>query len=135
MRLIPLMTACVLLLAGSAPALAAPGSPAGSARVPELSAFELVQERAKKDARLKQKVKRVWRNLTGYEAFSVCRNCHRSITFVIHCAEAAFNSARGPIGNADRFVHVFSNLVSWAESAMTSAPVSWRPSYAPNTFS
>ena len=69
MRLIPLMTACVLLLAASAPASAAPGSPAGSARVPELSAIEL-QERAKKDGRLKQKVKRVWRNLTGYEAFS-----------------------------------------------------------------
>ena len=78
MRLIPLMTACVLLLAASAPASAAPGSPAGFARVPELSAIELVQERAKKDGALKQKVKRVWRNLTGYKFNVTCPTFHRT---------------------------------------------------------
>ena len=78
MRLIPLMTACVLLLAASAPASAAPGSPAGFARVPELSPIELVQERAKKDGKLKQKVKRVWRNLTGYKFNVACPTFHRT---------------------------------------------------------
>ena len=78
MRLIPVMTACVLLFAASAPASAAPGSPAGIARVPELSAIELVQERAKKDGALKQKVKRVWRNLTGYKFNVTCPTFHRT---------------------------------------------------------
>ena len=76
MRLIPVMTACVLLLAASAPTSAAPGSPAGFARVP--SAIELVQERAKNNGALKQKVKRVWRNLTGYKFNVTCPTFHRT---------------------------------------------------------
>ena len=72
MRHIPMLTACVLLLAASMPAAAAPGSPAGLSRSDGLSAIELVQERAKKDGALKQKVKRVWRNLTGYKFAVAC---------------------------------------------------------------
>ena len=72
MRHIPLMTACVLLLAATAPAAAAPGSPAALSRIGGLSAIELVQERAKKDETVKEKVKRVWRNLTGYKFSVAC---------------------------------------------------------------
>ena len=72
MRPIPLMTACVLLLAAAAPAAAAPLSPAGFARVQELAAIELAQDRPKKDETVKQKVKRVWRDLTGYKFDVAC---------------------------------------------------------------
>ena len=78
MRPIPLMTACVLLLAAGAPAAAAPGSPAGLSRIDGLSAIEWVQERAKKDGTVKQKVKRVWRNLTGYKFNVACPTFHRT---------------------------------------------------------
>ena len=71
MRPIPLMTACVLLLAASAPA-AAPLSPAGFARVPQLAAIEWVQDKPRKDETVKEKVKRVWRNLTGYKFDVAC---------------------------------------------------------------
>jgi hypothetical protein len=72
MRPIPLMTACVLLLAAGAPTAAAPLSPAGFARVPQLSAIELAQDKPKKDETVKEKVKRVWRNLTGYKFDVAC---------------------------------------------------------------
>lgn len=72
MRPIPLMTACVLLLAASAPATAAPLSPAGFARVPQLAAIEWAQDKPRKDETVKEKVKRVWRNLTGYKFDVAC---------------------------------------------------------------
>lgn len=72
MRPIPLMTACVLLLAAGAPGGAAPLSPAGLARIGGLSAIELVQDKPRKDETVKEKVKRVWRNLTGYKFDVAC---------------------------------------------------------------
>jgi len=72
MRHIPLMTACVFLLASRVPAGAAPLSPTGFARVAQLAAIELAQDRPKKDETVKEKVKRVWRNLTGYKFNVAC---------------------------------------------------------------
>jgi hypothetical protein len=72
MRPIPLMTACLLLLAASAPAIASPLSPAGFARVPQLSPIELAQDKPRKDETVKEKVKRVWKNLVGYKFDVAC---------------------------------------------------------------
>ena len=79
MHPIPLLTACVLLLAAGAPASAAPMSPAGLSRIDGLSAIEWVQERTKKEGSVKQKVKRVWRNLTGHKFNVACPTFHRTI--------------------------------------------------------
>jgi hypothetical protein len=46
-------------------------SPAGFSRLDGLSAVQLVQEK-KKPETVKQKVKRVWRNLTGYKFDIAC---------------------------------------------------------------
>ena len=53
-----------LLIAVSGPALAGPFPPAGLSRV-DVSPIELMQ--AKKNDTVTQKVKRAWKNLTGYK--------------------------------------------------------------------
>ena len=50
----------------------APLSPAGLSHRDDLSAIVLVQEKAKKDETLTQKLKRVWRDLTGYKFNVTC---------------------------------------------------------------
>lgn len=46
-------------------------SPAGFSRIDNLSAIQLVQDK-KKTETVKQKVKRAWRNLTGYKFNVAC---------------------------------------------------------------
>jgi hypothetical protein len=65
-----LATGAFLIVSSSAGAT--PLSPAGLSRSDDLSAIVLVQEKAKKDETLTQKVKRVWRNLTGYKFTVTC---------------------------------------------------------------
>lgn len=63
-----------LMLAGAVlimPAHAGAMSPAGFSRIDGLSAIQLVQDK-KKPETVKQKVKRVWRNLTGYKFEVAC---------------------------------------------------------------
>jgi hypothetical protein len=52
-------------------AVAGPASPAGLSRIGGLSAIEFVQDK-KKPETVKQKVKRIWRNLTGYKFDVAC---------------------------------------------------------------
>jgi hypothetical protein len=54
-----------------APSLAAPVSPAGLSRIDGLSAIEFVQDKQKSET-IKHKVKRIWRNLTGYKFDVAC---------------------------------------------------------------
>ena len=72
MRHLVLLATGMFLIATTCPAAATPLSPAGLPRSDDLSALILVQEKAKKDETLKQKVKRVWRNLTGYKFAVTC---------------------------------------------------------------
>jgi hypothetical protein len=65
-----LATGAFLIFSSSAGA--APLSPAGLSRSDDLSAIVLVQEKAKKSETLTQKVKRVWRDLTGYKFTVSC---------------------------------------------------------------
>ena len=63
-----------LTLAGAVlitPAQSGAVSPAGFSRIDGLSAVQLVQDK-KKPETVKQKVKRVWRNLTGYKFEVAC---------------------------------------------------------------
>ena len=63
-----------LTLAGAVlimPVNAGAVSPAGFSRIDGLSAIQLVQDK-KKPETMKQKVKRVWRNLTGYKFEVAC---------------------------------------------------------------
>lgn len=63
-----------LTLAGTVlimPVNAAAMSPAGFSHVDGLSAIQLVQDK-KKSETVKQKVKRAWRNLTGYKFEVAC---------------------------------------------------------------
>lgn len=59
-----------LLIAAGGPAGAVSGQ-AGLSRIDGLSAIELVQDK-KKSETMKQKVKRVWRNMTGYKFDVAC---------------------------------------------------------------
>ena len=70
MRSLVLLTTGVFLIVTSA-AGAAPLSPAGL-RSDDQSAIVLVQDKPKKDETLKQKAKRIWRNLTGYKFAVAC---------------------------------------------------------------
>jgi hypothetical protein len=72
MRHLALFATGVLLIAISSPAAAMPLSPAGLSRSDDLSAIILVQDKPKQGETLKQKVKRVWRNLTGYKFAVTC---------------------------------------------------------------
>ncbi len=60
-----------LLIAPGSNAGAAPVSPAGLTRIDGLSAIEFVQDKPKSET-VKQKVKRIWRNLTGYKFDVAC---------------------------------------------------------------
>jgi hypothetical protein len=60
-----------ILIAPGSNAGAAPLSPAGLSRSGSLSAIEFVQDK-KKPETVKQKVRRVWRNLTGYKFDVAC---------------------------------------------------------------
>ena len=68
MRIIALIFVAAFLLASSAHA--GPIAPAGFSRVDGLSSFEFVQE--KKSESIKQRVKRAWRELTGYKFNVAC---------------------------------------------------------------
>ena len=78
-HLIPLAIG-VLLLATAGHAGAGPVSPAGISRADGGPPIILVQDKAPKDETLKHKVKRVWRNLTGYKFDVSCPFAHRSCT-------------------------------------------------------
>jgi hypothetical protein len=72
----------VLLFAESGHALAGPFPQAGFSRADGGTSIILVQEKPKKDETLKQKAKRVWRNIAGYKFDVNCPiNYHRT------CAE------------------------------------------------
>ena len=76
MRHLIVLAAGVFLIAASGQAVAGHFSPAGFSRA-ESAPVILVQ--AKKDETLKQKVKRAWRNLTGYKFDVNCPiNNHRT---------------------------------------------------------
>jgi hypothetical protein len=66
-----LAIAGTLLIAPGGYAGAAAASPAGLSRIDGLSAIEFVQDK-KKPETVKQKVKRIWRNLTGYKFDVAC---------------------------------------------------------------
>lgn len=72
MRHLALLITSAAFIAASNPVFAAPLSPAGVMRNNDQSAIVLVQDKPKKDETIKQKVKRVWRNLTGYKFAVSC---------------------------------------------------------------
>lgn len=63
--------AATILFAPASKAGAASASP-GLARIDGLSIVELVQAEKKKPETVKQKVKRIWRNMTGYKFEVAC---------------------------------------------------------------
>ena len=78
----------VLLFAASGQALAGPFPQAGFSRADAGKSIILVQEKPKKDETLKQKAKRVWRNIAGYKFDVNCPiNNHRA------CAETGKDRA------------------------------------------
>ena len=84
MRHLTFLAVSALLLA-SGQAIAGPFPQAGLGRADGLSII-LVQEKPKKDETLKQKVKRVWKNIAGYKFDVNCPiNYHRT------CAETGKN--------------------------------------------
>ncbi len=66
MRHLALLAAGVLLITASGNAGAGPVSSAGFSRIDGLSPIEFVQDKQKSEP-LKEKVKRIWRNMTGYK--------------------------------------------------------------------
>ena len=66
-----LAVASALLIALSANAGALSVSPAGLSHTDGLSAIEFVQNKQKSET-MKQKVKRIWRNMTGYKFDVAC---------------------------------------------------------------
>ena len=66
-----LAVAGALLIAPGGHAGAAPASPAGLSRIDGFSAIEFVQDKPKSET-VKHKVKRIWRNLTGYKFDVAC---------------------------------------------------------------
>ena len=78
-----------LLIVPGANAGAISVSPAGLSRIDGLSAIEFVQDK-KKPETLKQKVKRVWRNLTGYK-FDVACPVFPFVVSVTHCTATGKN--------------------------------------------
>ena len=71
MRSLLLLTTGAFLIVTSSTAGATPLSPAGIARNDQ-SAILLVQDKPKKNETLKQKAKRIWRDLTGYKFAVAC---------------------------------------------------------------
>ena len=65
MRHLTLWATGVFLIAASSQTVAGPFPPAGLSRVEGLPLVEFVRDKPKSET-LKQKVKRVWRDLTGY---------------------------------------------------------------------
>ena len=87
MRSLVLLTTAAFLIVTSSTAGTAPLSPAGLRN--DQSAILLVQDKPKKDETLKQKAKRIWRNLTGYK-FAVA--CPAILTVSRHtCTETGKN--------------------------------------------
>ena len=70
MRHLALLATGLFLMSVSGPAVAGPFPAAGIWRGE--SQIVLVQDKAKKNETLKQRVKRVWRNLTGYKFDVAC---------------------------------------------------------------
>jgi hypothetical protein len=75
MRHLALLATGVFLIAASVDAGAGMFSPAGLSRAGDVGPIELV---AKKSEPLKQKVKRIWRDLTGYKFEVSCPFASRS---------------------------------------------------------
>ena len=72
MRHIALLITGAVFIVMSNPVSATPLSPAGLSRGHDQSAIVLVQAQPKKEETIKQKVKRVWRDLTGYKFVASC---------------------------------------------------------------
>ena len=92
MRYLIILATSTFLVAASGQALAGPFPQAGFSRADSGTSIILVQDKPKKDETLKQKVKRVWRNIAGYKFDVNCPiNYHRT------CAETGKdrNDARG----------------------------------------
>jgi hypothetical protein len=70
MRHLSLLTVGVLLIVASGNVEAGVISPAGLGRIDDPSSIQLVQD--KKSEPLKQKAKRIWRNLAGYKFDVAC---------------------------------------------------------------
>lgn len=68
--LVALVLTGALFIGAGGPAGAVSGQ-AGLSRIDDLSAIEFVQDK-KKSETMKQKVKRVWRNMTGYKFDVAC---------------------------------------------------------------
>lgn len=66
MRHLMVLTTSMFLVVASGAAAGGPFSPAGISRADSDAPVILVQDRTRHES-LKQKVKRVWRNLTGYK--------------------------------------------------------------------
>lgn len=82
MRYLIIFATSTFLVAASGQALAGPFPQAGFSRADAGRSIILVQDKPKKDETLKQKVKRVWRNIAGYKFDVNCPiNYHRT------CAE------------------------------------------------
>ena len=66
MRHLMLLATGVFLIAASGQTVAGPFSPSGLSQVDGLPSIEFVRDKPKSET-LRQKVKRVWRDLTGYK--------------------------------------------------------------------
>jgi len=79
MRYFIVLATSTFLTAASGQTLAGPFPQAGFSRADGGTSIILVQEKPKKDETLKQKVKRVWRNIAGYKFDVNCPiNNHRA---------------------------------------------------------
>jgi hypothetical protein len=88
MRSLGLLATGAFLIVTSSSVGATPLSPAGMTRSDQ-SAIILVQDKPRKDETLKQKAKRIWRELTGYK-FAVA--CPAILTISRHtCTETGKN--------------------------------------------
>ncbi|MGB6352162.1 MAG: hypothetical protein WBG10_19270 [Pseudolabrys sp.] len=81
MRYLIVLATGVFLFAAAGQAAAAPFAPAGFSRADTGAQIILVQGTAPKDETLKQKAKRIWRNIAGYKFDVSCPFASRS------CAE------------------------------------------------
>jgi hypothetical protein len=79
MRHLVLLVTGIFLFATAGQSFAAPISPAGFSNAAGLP-IVLVQDKPAKDETLKQKVKRAWRNLTGYKFDVSCPFASRTCT-------------------------------------------------------
>jgi hypothetical protein len=81
MRHLIVLATGIFLITATGQAVAAPFAPAGFSRADTGAQIVLVQTTAPKDETLKQKAKRIWRNLAGYKFDVSCPFAKRS------CAE------------------------------------------------